>query len=99
MCAALTKSGVLQDPSSPTFADTIFIPGPKAFQKAGIQLSSSSSSSSGSSSTSSLSQQQLSELVKYHVVPGLHAFPEGFQSGASYATMLPGAGLKIEYDG
>jgi uncharacterized surface protein with fasciclin (FAS1) repeats len=91
MCDALKKSGILKDPSSPAFANTIFIPGPKAFQKAGIQLSGSSSSS--------LSQQQLSELVQYHVVPGVHAFPDGFQAGGSYATMLPGASLKIEYDG
>jgi hypothetical protein len=98
MCEALTSSGVLTDPSSPAFADTVVIPGPKAFQQAGIALASSSNSSSSSSSRV-LTQPQLQALVKYHVVPGLHALPGGFKSGASYNTLLPGAQLKVEYSG
>lgn len=94
MCEALTKSGVLKDPSSPAFPNTVFIPGPRAFKQATIQLASSSGSGSGS-----LSQSQLTDLVKYHVVPGLHAFPGGFTAGTPYNTLLPGASLKIEYSG
>jgi hypothetical protein len=90
MCEALTRSGVLTNPSSPSFADTVFMPGPKAFQQAGIALASSSRV---------LTQPQLQTLVKYHVVPGLHALPRGFTSGASYNTLLPGAQLKVEYSG
>jgi hypothetical protein len=97
MCTALTQSGVLKDPQQPTFANTVFVPGPKAFQAAGIQLSGTGSSSS--SSSSSLSKQQLTELVQYHVVPGLHAFPDGFKDGGSYSTVLPGASLGIAFSG
>lgn len=95
MCAALTQSGVVKDPQQPTFADTVFIPGPKAFQAAGMQPSGVGSSSS----SRSLSQQQLTELVKHHVVPGLHAFPDGFKDGGSYSTLLPGASLGIAFSG
>ena len=43
----------------------------------------------------------LRPLMQFAVVPGLHAFgpfPGGFANGSAYATLLPGAALKVEYE-
>lgn len=85
MCEALVKSRVVPNLGSNSFANTLFFSGAAAFTRAQVQ-------------PSSVEPAALARLVKNSIVPGLHAFPDGFVSGNSYPTLLEGARLKIVYE-
>lgn len=87
MCSLLLEEGLLLSLSTQTFANTIFWPGNQAFTRAGIDPS----------NKQQLAREQLRDLLKYHVVKGVRTIPDGFQSGKSYDTLLPGQQLKIIY--
>jgi hypothetical protein len=84
-CEALARSGVVGSLASPRFNDTLFFPGSLAWADAALRVN-------------ALSGAQLAPLVKFHVVPGLHAFPEGFANNSRHATLLRGGRLEIQYE-
>lgn len=94
MCSALFKAGVLHSLATNDFASTVFVPGNKAFASAGIQLSALTDTSSHGSSAA---RAALVDRIRYHVVPGLHPIPGGFEGGMAQATLLQGRQLKVVY--
>jgi hypothetical protein len=86
-CDLLARSGVLTAGlSSPDWPNTLFMPGNKGVAAAGLAATGSITSTA-----------ELRRVVEYHVLPGLHAIPDGLVNGSSYQTLLVGAKLKVEY--
>lgn len=69
------------------FKHTVFVPNNKAFV-ARLQLTGGVVPSVA----------RTAEVLKYHVVPGIHALPKGFKDGQSVETLLKGQNLTVTYE-
>jgi hypothetical protein len=71
----------------------LLLAGNRAFAAAGIKLS----ALADTSASSSAARAALIDRIRYHVVPGLHPIPGGFEAGMLQATLLFGRELKVIY--
>ncbi|KAF8071021.1 oma1 [Scenedesmus sp. PABB004] len=98
MCVGLLRSGLLVrlDAASARQPTTLLVPGNRAWAAAGFDWA-AIAAASPARAEALVSAPALSRTLRFHVLPGLHAIPDGFTSGKRVATLLERADLSVVY--